>query len=211
MSRRCPRKILFYITLGVLQVFLVLVLAGLLNLERLPASWQGNTLARLEDKTALFLSPRPAFGDMNFKEIKRLGEMIQLVTEGDLGQQKAWRYASLIYHAARKYEVNPLEIVALIMAESAFKADSVNRRTGDYGLGQINWEYWGKPLGLAPQDLLEPSTNIVMTCHVYKFFGEDFGKYHRGNGIQSKAYIVNIKSILSTLVAFGKTNEKDSF
>jgi hypothetical protein len=211
MSRSCLRKTFFYITLGVLPVFLALVLAGFANLEWLPAKWQGRNLPRLEEKTAHLLSPRPAFGDMNFEEIKRLGEMIQLVTEGDLGQPKAWRYASLIYHAARKYEVNPLEIVALIMAESAFKADSVNKKTGDYGLGQINWEYWGKPLGLAPQDLLDPSTNIVMTCHVYKFFGEDFGKYHRGNGIQSKAYIVNIKSILSTLVAFRKTNEKDSF
>jgi hypothetical protein len=47
-----------------------------------------------------------------------------------------------------------------------------------------------------------------LTCHVYKFFGKDFGKYHRGNGIQCKVYLVNVKSILSTLNAFIELNKK---
>jgi hypothetical protein len=48
-----------------------------------------------------------------------------------------------------------------------------------------------------------------LTCHVYKFFGGDFGKYHRGYGIQSKAYLVNVKSILSTLNAFAELNKQN--
>jgi soluble lytic murein transglycosylase-like protein len=115
----------------------------------------------------------------------------------------------LIFHAARKHGVNPLEIIAIIVAESNFKETSINRETGDYGLGQINWEHWGKDFGLMPHELLDPSINIFLTCHIYKFFGKDFGKYHRGNGIQSKAYLVNVRSILSTLNALIEVNKED--
>ena len=105
--------------------------------------------------------------------------------------------------------MNPLEIIALITAESGFKEKSVNTKTGDYGLGQINWEHWGKDFGLTRQDLLEPSINIFLTCRVYKFFGQDVGRYHRGNGIKCKAYVVNVQSILSTLHAFDELNKKN--
>jgi soluble lytic murein transglycosylase-like protein len=115
----------------------------------------------------------------------------------------------LIFHASRKYGVNPLEIIAIIMAESNFKEDSINKETGDYGLGQINWQHWGKDYGLTPQELLDPSINIFLTCHVYKFFGKDFGKYHRGNGIQCNAYLVNVQGILSTLNAFIELNKEN--
>jgi len=76
-----------------------------------------------------------------------LSKMIQFVTNNALGESKVLRYAGLICHASEKYGVNPLEIIAIIMAESEFKENSVNTKTGDYGLGQINWEHWGKPFG----------------------------------------------------------------
>jgi len=140
--------------------------------------------------------------DSSVKEVLRLVNMLRLITENQLSEAKMLRYAGLISHASQKYGVNPLEIIAIIMAESNFKENSVNKETGDYGLGQINWEHWGKDFGLMPHQLLDPSINIFLTCHVYKFFGKDFGKYHRGSGIQSNAYLVNVRSILSTLNAF---------
>jgi hypothetical protein len=139
--------------------------------------------------------------DSSVKEILRLANMIRLITENQLPDAKMLRFAGLIFHASEKHGVNPVEIIAIIMAESNFKENSINKETGDYGLGQINWEHWGKDYGLTPQELLEPSINIFLTCHVYKFFGKDFGKYHRGNGIQCNAYLVNVKAILSTLNA----------
>ncbi len=145
--------------------------------------------------------------DSSVKEVLRLANMIRLITENQLSEAKMLRYAGLICHASQKHGVNPLEIIAIIMAESNFKENSVNKETGDYGLGQINWEHWGKDFGLMPHQLLDPSINIFLTCHVYKFFGKDFGKYHRGNGIQSNAYLVNVKSILSTLNAFIEENK----
>ena len=156
-----------------------------------------------------FLSSTKITRDASVKDLLHLANMIRLVTDDQLSEGKILRYAGLICHASQKYGVNPLEIISLIMAESGFKEKSINKETGDYGLGQINWEHWGKDYGYTPQQLLDPSINIFLTCHVYKFFGEDFGKYHRGYGIQSKAYLVNVRSILSTLNAFAELNKQN--
>jgi hypothetical protein len=147
--------------------------------------------------------------DSSVKEVLYLANMIRFVTENQLSEAKVLRYAGLISHASQKNGLNPLEIIAIIMAESNFKENCINKETGDYGLGQINWEHWGKDFGLMPHQLLDPSINIFLTCHVYKFFGKDFGKYHRGNGIQSKAYLVNVRSILSMLNAFVEGNKEN--
>jgi hypothetical protein len=147
--------------------------------------------------------------DSSVKEVLHLVNMIRFITENQLSEAKMFRYAGLISHASQKNGLNPLEVIAIIMAESNFKEDCINKETGDYGLGQINWEHWGKDFGLMPHQLLDPSINIFLTCHVYKFFGKDFGKYHRGNGIQSKVYLVNVRSILSTLNAFVEGNKEN--
>jgi soluble lytic murein transglycosylase-like protein len=147
--------------------------------------------------------------DSSVKEVLRLVNMIRFITENQLSEAKMLRYAGLISHASQKHGVNPVEIIAIIVAESNFKENVINKETGDYGLGQINWEHWGKDFGLMPHQLLDPSINIFLTCHVYKFFGKDFGKYHRGNGIKSRVYIVNVRSILSTLKAFEKGNKEN--
>jgi hypothetical protein len=162
---------------------------------------QKNTRAGLPTEMEEFLSYTKS-ADIDTKEVLNLTSMIRLITENQIPEAKMLRYAGLIFHASKKYGVNPLEIIAIIMAESNFKEDSINKETGDYGLGQINWQHWGKDYGLTPKNLLDPSINIFLTCHVYKFFGSDFGKYHRGNGIQCNAYIVNVQGILSTLNAF---------
>lgn len=147
--------------------------------------------------------------DSSVKEVLHFASMIRLLTENQLPEAKTLRYAGLIFHASRRHGVNPLEIIAIIMAESRFKENSINKETGDYGLGQINWEHWGKDYGLTPKELLDPSINIFLTCHVYNFFGKDFGKYHRGNGIQCNAYLVNVRGILSTLNAFIELNKEN--
>jgi hypothetical protein len=90
--------------------------------------------------------------DASPKEVLQLTNMIRLITGNQLPEVKTVRFAGLIFHASRKYEVNPLEIIAIIMVESHFKENSINNETGDYGLGQINWEYWGKDLGLTPRN-----------------------------------------------------------
>jgi hypothetical protein len=156
------------------------------------------------DKVKVLFSFKKSAHDTSVHDVLNLANMIRLITDNQYSEGKVLRYAGLICQASQKYGVNPLEIIAIIVAESGFKENSINKQTGDYGLGQINWEHWGKDYGYTPQELLDPSVNIFLTCHVYKFFGQDFGKYHRGNGIKSNAYIVNVKSILSTLDAFAE-------
>lgn len=146
--------------------------------------------------------------DPHIPQILSLANVIRLVAEVPVSENKSIRYAGLIWHASQKFGVKPLEIVALITAESGFKEKSVNSKSGDYGLGQINWVHWGKEHGLSPQDLMDPAINIFLTCWVFKFFGEDFGKYHRGNGIISQAYVVNVKSILSALKIYTEMESK---
>ena len=190
------------------KIVLIMAVAGFVLLGPMTPLAQRNAQAGFPVGTEEFPSPTKS-PDINTKEVLHLASMIRLITENQLSEAKVLRYAGLILHASRKHGVNPLEIIAIIMAESNFKEDSINRETGDYGLGQINWEYWGKDFGLTPQELLNPSINIFLTCRVYKFFGMDFGKYHRGNGIQCGAYVVNVKGILSTLNAFIELNKEN--
>jgi hypothetical protein len=194
------RRMRLHTILESVKLVFIVPIAIIVLLAYLAPLAQRSARIDLPDERAEFL-PITKSADASVKEVLHLANMIRLITENQLPEVKTLRYAGLIFHASRKYGVNPLEIIAIIMAESHFKENSINNETGDYGLGQINWEHWGKDFRLTPQELLDPSINIFLTCHVYKFFRKDFSKYHRGNGIQSNAYLMNIKSILSTLNA----------
>ena len=206
-SKFKKRMILHTVLESVKIVFLVAVTAFFL-LEYLVPLNQKSLRTDFPAGMEEFLSVTKS-SDSSVKEVLQLANVIRFITGNHLPEAKMLRYAGLISHASRQNGVNPLEIIAIIMAESNFREDCINKETGDYGLGQINWEHWGKDFGLMPHQLLDPSINIYLTCHVYKFFGKDFGKYHRGNGIKSRVYIVNVKSILSTLNAFVKRNKEN--
>jgi hypothetical protein len=201
------RLVLHTILEAVKLVFIAAIVAFFLMEFFLPYA-QPSLRIDFPDRLREFLSFTKSGRDANVKEVLNLAHMIRSITDNQLSEGKTLRYAGLICHASQTCGVNPLEVIAIIMAESGFKENSINKETGDYGLGQINWEHWGKDYGYAPQELLDPSINIFLTCHVYEFFGKDFGRYHRGNGIQSKAYIVNVKSILSTLNALTELNKQ---
>jgi len=205
---KLKKRIRLHTILESVKIVLIMAIAVFVLLGSLMPLDQRSVRAGFPAGMEEFLS-RTKSADISTREVLHLASMIRLITENQLPEAKVLRYAGLILHACQKYGVNPLEIIAIIMAESNFKEDSINKETGDYGLGQINWEYWGKDFGLTPQELLNPSVNIFLTCHVYKFFGKDFGKYHRGNGIQCSAYLVNVKGILSTLNAFIELNKEN--
>ncbi len=205
--RKFKKRMVLSTILEGAKLILIVAIAVFFLLEYFSPYAQTGPRMHFPDRIRDLFSFTKHTGDSSVPEILNLASMIRLITEDQVPQNKVLRYAGLIFHSSQKFGVNPLEIIAIITAESGFKEKSVNTTTGDYGLGQINWEHWGKEYGLTTQDLLEPSINIFLTCQVYKFFGQDFGKYHRGNGIKSNAYLVNVKSILSTLHAFAELNK----
>ena len=205
---RFKKRIMLHSIIEGAKLVLIVAIAVVFLLEYMAPIAQKSLRIDFPVRIKQFLSFTKLGHGSNVKEVLNLASMIRLITEGQLSEAKALRYAGLIFHASQTYGVDSLEIISIIMAESGFKENSINQETGDYGLGQVNWEHWGKDYGYTPQQLLNPSINIFLTCHVYKFFGEDFGKYHRGNGIQSKVYLVNVKGILSTLNAFGKLKKE---
>ncbi len=210
LYRKFQTRKSFRIFLEAAKIGAVIIFTVLLSMGYLLPSAQSKIRSNFPWKPGNILSSLSSFRDPSAREVLNLASMIRLITDDELSEGKVLRYAGLIFQAAQKYSVNPLEIIAIIVAESEFKESSINAKTGDYGLGQINWRHWGKDYGLTTQDLLDPAINIYMTCHVYKFFGQDFGKYHRGNGVKSSAYVVNVKSILSTLHAFAELNREDA-
>ena len=190
------------------KLVFITALTVFLLLEYFPPALSSPRMDSPGKKRSLFSLSQSSY-ESSAQEVLDLAGMIRLITDDRLSESKVLRYAGLIWHASQKYAVNPLEIIALMMAESSFKESGVNAKTGDYGLGQINWKHWGQPYGLTQEDLLDPALNIYLTCHVYKFFEQDFGKYHRGNGIKSQAYLVNVKGILSTLRAFAESTQNN--
>jgi len=203
------KRMMFHTVLEAAKLLFIIAIAAFFLLEYAAPFAQKSLRIEFPDRIKEFLSFTRAARESGVREVLHLSGMIRLITDDQLSEGKALRYAGLISQASQKCGVNPLEIIALIMAESGFKENVINKETGDYGLGQINWGHWGKDYGYTPQQLLDPAINIFLTCHVYKFFGEDFGKYHRGSGIQCRAYLVNVKSILSTLDAFEELKRKN--
>lgn len=195
--------------LGMAQLALVAGLCVLFLMNYFPALPAAGALAEGLQKSARLLPAANSAARSEAQTVVKLARMIRLITEDQVAENRALRYAGLISQASLRFGVNPVEIIALIMTESNFKEKSVNAQTGDYGLGQINFEHWGKPFGLTSQDLLDPALNIFMTCRVYKYFGSDVGRYHRGNGIKSQAYLVSVASVLSTLNAYAELNPMD--
>ena len=208
LHSKLERKIVIHAVLESVKIALIAAIGVFVLIANMTPLPQKSMRADFPAGMGEFLSYTKS-ADIDTKGVLHLTSMIRLITENQIPEAKMLRYAGLIFHASKKYGVNPLEIIAIIMAESNFKEDSINRETGDYGLGQINWQYWGKDYGLTPQELLDPSINIFLTCHVYKFFGSDFGRYHRGNGIQCGAYLVNVQGILSTLNAFIESKKEN--
>lgn len=207
---KLKKKITLHFLLELAKLFFIIAIAGFFLLEYAAPFIQKSLRIEIPDKIKGLISFTRTAQETSAREVLQLAHMIRLITDDRLSEGKALRYAGLISQASQKFRLNPLEIIALIMAESSFKENAINNETGDYGLGQVNWGHWGKEYGYTPQQLLDPAINIFLTCHVYKFFGEDFGKYHRGNGIQCKAYLVNVKSILSTLNAFEVSKKRNA-
>lgn len=77
-----------------------------------------------------------------------------------------------------------------VYPQSQEEAEKILRQTHDnvdIGLMQVNYHFWGRPLGLTRTQLLDPYINawagaIILRFHLSRYpFWEAVGRYHSGN------------------------------
>lgn len=88
-------------------------------------------------------------------------------------RRPATSYGDLIYDAARRHEINPELVVAVIRAESGFDARAVSH-AGARGLMQL-MPATGRRYGLRTSELYDPAKNIEAGVRYLRFLADRFG------------------------------------
>ncbi len=106
-------------------------------------------------------------------------------------------------------------IIAIIFAESSFNNFKINQNR-DYGLGQINYNVWGKYFNISKKELLNPIINIQIIVKILVNLKKQYhdkywwGYYHSKTIKSRNRYINKINKILNKLnkVAANESYEK---
>jgi len=88
-------------------------------------------------------------------------------------RRPATSYGDLIYDAARRHQINPELVVAVIRAESGFDARAVSH-AGARGLMQL-MPATGRRYGLRTGELYDPAKNIEAGVRYLRFLADRFG------------------------------------
>lgn len=90
------------------------------------------------------------------------------------------------------------------------EAEAVLAQTGDdvdIGLSQISYRHWGRPLGYAKRDLLDPWTNLVLGGLILRFTMDQeagwggVGRYHSATPARKIPYAVGVARVYQALQA----------
>ena len=103
-----------------------------------------------------------------------------------LGDEASYQYAVLIVKYASQYELDPLDIVAVIYQESSFNPQAISP-TGDYGLMGINWHYVGRHRVKEREDLFNAEKNIRIGVEMLNYWRE-LNRKNTGTGKFSFAF-----------------------
>jgi len=103
-----------------------------------------------------------------------IGRLILALALG-LSSDTASRYGDLIDREAARYGIEPELVIAVIHAESRFRAWA-RSRTNDYGLGQLHVSSTTRPEYVGREHLLyDPALNIRLTVRALRMWRV----YHR--------------------------------
>lgn len=80
--------------------------------------------------------------DVDANQVKLIAKMIRKI-QPELNEKAKNRIASSLYKTAKKYNVDPKLMIAIIGTESDFVNEKVST-TGDLSLAQINIDVWNK-------------------------------------------------------------------
>jgi len=95
--------------------------------------------------------------------------------------------------------------IAILFGESSFDHTKVNK-SGDYGIGQINYKIWGNFFEVTQKELLNPIINIQIAFTILQMAqishgtkNDWYGYYHSWNHISRKKYVKKIDRILKLI------------
>ena len=112
--------------------------------------------------------------------------------------------------AAARYGVNPYVLRGIAFVESGFRADSIGRNSDgsiDYGAMQINSVHLAelKRFGIAPAQLMDPCTNVMVGAYLYRRKIERYGNswlavgaYHSETPEYRDAYWPRVKAAVES-------------
>ena len=133
--------------------------------------------------------------DYIVKQIKR--------NKSDIGDKYAQQLSYLIYTKSIRAGVDPRLIAAILMQESNYKLDAVNKYSADYGIAQINKQTMRK-LKLNKKRLLSDldysvSAGVQVLASFKKYSTKDFkwwGRYHNRHLKEKIKYITMVSRYL---------------
>lgn len=146
--------------------------------------------------------------------------------EMKLKKDKSERLATIIAFSAKKYEIDPRIMIAIMKVESNFNQNAVNlvscertkqTKCGDYSIAQINYEVWSKAfpkMGRKPLDLQRLKTDETYAIfrmgeilNILKSqYPQDklwFARYHSSTPEHKKRYTNVLKKELRKVIALG--------
>lgn len=157
--------------------------------------------------------------------IKRISAI--LTGEMKLSQEKGERLATIIAFSAKKYDIDPRIMIAIMKIESNFKQDAYNltscefskqEKCGDYSIAQINYETWSKTfpkMGRKPLDLKRLKTDEtysifrmgeILSIIKKQYAAQDptwFARYHSSTPIHKNRYTQALKAEIKKVIALG--------
>jgi len=112
------------------------------------------------------------------------------------------KIALAIVSNGKFYNVPYKHLVAIAFVESTFRPNLINE-SGDHGVMQVNWQWWGKKFADNPKDLLNVYKNVEVACKIInenKRMGHDqIESYHSFNKEKQQDYQERLKIALGRL------------
>jgi hypothetical protein len=76
------------------------------------------------------------------------------------------RISKVFVKKADEYNIKTEKLFLIAAVESKFDHKAINYESGDYGLMQVNWFWWGKRFCKKPSELLDIEKNIEIACKI---------------------------------------------
>jgi len=115
-----------------------------------------------------------------------------------LSDDLAFKYGLIIDKYARKNNLDPNIIIAIIIVESSVRYDIVSDK-GAMGLMQVRLCIWSKVFNINKQDLFDPETNIRIGTNIlkryikrYKSVIKAITAYNHGRDVGANKYTLKI-------------------